>query len=95
MQDRQRNTRFSQEIPVLFEMKAAYDTFYIFVHSVLVCCGEERDDRKSKAVDLGVDLCPYLHIWPWALGNNWKNKITDTSGGYAFSPKGVLVQLYS
>lgn len=45
-------------------MKAAYDTFYIFVHSVLVCCGEERDDRKSKAVDLGVDLCPYLHLWP-------------------------------
>lgn len=37
--------------------------FIFFVHSVLVCCGEERDDRKSKAVDLGVDLCSYLHLW--------------------------------
>lgn len=24
--------------------------------------------RQAEAVDLLVDLCPYIHLWPWALG---------------------------
>lgn len=50
--------------------------------------GEERVECKSEALDLPVDLHPYLHLWSGAVGSDQKNEIADTSGGNKVSLKG-------
>lgn len=53
-------------------------------------CGKQIAERESESVDLLVDPCSHLHLWPRALGSYWKNLIADTSGRIEPPPTGGL-----
>lgn len=54
--------------------------------NVLDCCGEDKAELQGQALNLPVCLRSDRHLWSRALGSDWKDKITDTSGCNEVSP---------
>lgn len=42
---------------------------------------DHTTEHKCKPLDLLANLCPYSHLWLWALGIDQKNEIADANGG--------------
>jgi len=62
------------------------------VDAVLGCCGEEGAEPEGKAFNLLVHLRPNPHLWSWALGNDCKNEVTDTSSRNELPQRGGWAQ---
>lgn len=60
--------------------------------SAPVCCGEERAERESEAVDLPDDQRPWCHTWPRAEISDRESEIADTRGGKELPPKAGWTQ---
>lgn len=72
------------------------NVFHLYIHhdscsdvdAAPDCHGEERAEFKSEVIDLPVNLCPYTHLWSWALCSDWKKEIADTNDGNELPLKG-------